>query len=72
MGKFDQNQYDQWHSDPENWVWEMFYFNPKDDRLFPPKRIKEMGWTINFGNPNSVFLFLIILCIIIFLGKTFS
>jgi len=71
MGKFDQNQYDRWHSDPENWVWDTFYFNTKGDRCFRQKK-QEHGWTINFGNPNSVFLFLMILCISIFLANTFS
>jgi uncharacterized membrane protein len=61
-----------WHNDPDNWVWGMFYYNPEDPRLFLPKKIKEFGWTINFANPNSVFMILLILLLIaitIFFGK---
>ncbi|SHL85403.1 DUF5808 domain-containing protein [Flavobacterium chilense] len=53
------------NNDPENWIWGIFYYNPKDNRLFPPKRIKAMGWTINFANPNSVFLGILIIAILI-------
>ncbi|RYD55458.1 MAG: hypothetical protein EOP56_15825 [Sphingobacteriales bacterium] len=45
---------EKWHKDPENWKLWMFYFNPKDKRLLPPKRVKGMGWTVNFGNPYSI------------------
>ena len=31
-----------WHNDPENWVWGMFYYNPQDPRLFPPKKLKNL------------------------------
>jgi len=56
-------------NNPHNWIWGIFYYNPKDNRLFPPKRIKEMGWTINFANPNSVFLVIIIIAILIIIGE---
>ncbi|MBK6523412.1 MAG: hypothetical protein KBG47_00550 [Bacteroidia bacterium] len=52
---------EQWHKDPSNWVWGMFYYNPKDKRLLPPKRIRAMGWTVNFANPTSVFILIGIL-----------
>jgi uncharacterized membrane protein len=53
-----------WHQDPNNWFLGLFYFNKEDKRIFPPKRIAWMGWTINFANPFSVgvllfFLFLV-------------
>ena len=38
------------------WVLGMFYYNPADKRLMPPKRHKWMGWTINFANPYSILL----------------
>ena len=47
----------QWHKDPNNWKWGMFYFNKKDKRVFPPKRVSMMGWTVNFANPLSVLVF---------------
>ena len=37
-----------------NWILGIFYYNKNDDRLFPPKRIKYLGWTINFANPYSI------------------
>jgi len=55
---------DQWHSNPNNWKWGIFYFNKEDKRLLPPKRFKSMGWTVNFANPYSI-LFMIALIIAI-------
>lgn len=56
---------ERWHQDPNNWIWGMFYYNKEDKRILPPKRIKWMGWTVNFANPMSVILFLIPLAILI-------
>ena len=53
-----------WHSDPANWRWGVFYYNPADKRLPPPKRIPLMGWTINFANTRSVLLFVAILIVL--------
>lgn len=63
----DPNKEDRkkWNNDPENWIWGIFYYNPKDNRLFPRKRIKQLGWTINFANPNSVFLVLVLIAILL-------
>jgi uncharacterized membrane protein len=49
-----REQLDEWHTDPNNWKLGFFYFNPKDKRIFPPKRVAGLGWTVNFGNPASV------------------
>lgn len=43
-----------WKKDPTLWKWRMFYFNPADKRIFPPKQIGFLGWTINFANPLSI------------------
>lgn len=59
----------EWNNDPNNWIWGIFYFNPKDNRLFPPKKIKQLGWTINFANPNSAFIVILIITILIILGE---
>ena len=45
---------EQWSKDPDNWIWGMFYYNPKDKRIFPPKKIAWMGFTTNFANTKSV------------------
>ena len=42
----NQDLYDKWHKDPVNWKAGIFYYNPEDKRMFPPKRIAGMGWTI--------------------------
>ncbi|MBF7093063.1 hypothetical protein IUY40_16140 [Flavobacterium sp. ALJ2] len=55
---------DKWHQDPTNWIWGIFYFNKEDKKIFPPKRIKLMEWTINFANPNSVFFLLILIAVL--------
>ena len=51
----------QWHQDPNNWIWGIFYYNKEDNRILPPKRIAWMGWTVNFANPVSVSIFLILI-----------
>lgn len=63
-----QQKYDEWHQDPNNWKWGAFYYNKEDDRLLPPKRIKAMGWTVNFANTKSVILFFIMLMSIPLIG----
>ncbi|PWB20749.1 DUF5808 domain-containing protein [Flavobacterium sp. HTF] len=60
---------DKWIKDPKNWIWGIFYYNPKDKRIFPPKRTKQLGLTINFANPNSVLLFTILIVILLMLSK---
>src|SRR5258706_642397 len=50
----DQEKYNAWHDDPANWKLGVFYFNPKDNRIFPPKKIESFGWTVNFANPCSI------------------
>jgi uncharacterized membrane protein len=36
--------------DPLNWKWGIFYVNRNDSRLIVPKRIKSLGWTLNFAH----------------------
>jgi len=62
---------DKWHKDPNNWKWGLFYYNKEDKRIFPPKRVKWMGWTVNFANTKSV-LFFIIMLVVIFTLLYFS
>jgi uncharacterized membrane protein len=38
-------------TDPENYKWGIFYFNPDDLRAVVPKRNRWMGWTFNFAQP---------------------
>ena len=48
-------------NNPDHWFLGLFYFNKNDQRLFPPKRFKYLGWTINFANPYSIFAYLILI-----------
>ncbi|MBK9718225.1 MAG: hypothetical protein IPO85_12065 [Saprospiraceae bacterium] len=65
-----QETLDQWHNDPANWKLGIFYYNKQDKRLMPPKRIKQLGWTVNFANPMSI-LALIVLVAAIWIVITF-
>jgi uncharacterized membrane protein len=66
--KQDKETLQKWHSDPNNWKWGLFYFNKEDKRIFPPKRIPQMGWTVNFANPWSIITLIVIIGTILFLS----
>jgi len=55
--------------DPKYWKWGIFYFNKNDKRIFSPKRIKQMGWTVNFANPISIFSIIVLFTIIYFIAN---
>ena len=48
----------------------IFYYDPNDKRVFVPKRIKYLGWTLNFANPISYAIMAIIIVIIFFAVKS--
>ena len=58
---------------PRYWKWGLFYFNKNDKRIFPPKKIKYLSWTINFANPISIIatfgLLVLINLVLIFILK---
>ena len=49
----------------KHWYLGIFYFNPKDKRIFVPKRYG-FGWTNNCGNPFSIVMLLAVIVIIVF------
>lgn len=53
--------------DSSHWKLGFIYFNKDDKRIFPPKRIG-LGWTVNFANPASVIVFLLMLACIVIIG----
>jgi uncharacterized membrane protein len=57
-GKPTKEMLENWNKDPNNWKWGWIYFNKKDKRIFPPKKNKIMGWTVNFANPISIITFI--------------
>jgi len=66
-----QETLDAWHNDPKNWKLGLFYFNKSDKRIFPPKRIQGMGWTVNFANPWSILSIVGIIALFLLLIKYF-
>jgi uncharacterized membrane protein len=53
-------------TEPNDWKWGVFYFNPNDRRIFVPKRIEWLGWTLNFAQPVSIIIIGGIFFLIIF------
>jgi uncharacterized membrane protein len=60
------------HSDPSNWIWGIFYFNKKDKRIFPPKKDKYAGWTVNFANPYSILAIIVLIILLAVIGNYFK
>lgn len=57
--------------DEISWKWGCYY-NPNDPRLFVPKRLSGMGWTINIARPaGKVFFLGIIILVISLIGFAF-
>jgi uncharacterized membrane protein len=59
--KEDFDPYNDPTQDSSNYWMNTFYYNPKDKRLFPPKRVPAAGWTINFGNPIAILLIAVVI-----------
>jgi uncharacterized membrane protein len=60
------NEENEYHNNPGNWKLGIFYFNPKDKRVFVLKRLPGMGLTINFANPYSILVILGLIALILF------
>ena len=45
---------DHFHRDPANWKLGFIYFCSADQRVIVPKRIRGLGWTLNFARPLAV------------------
>jgi len=52
-----------YRNDGANWIWGVFYYNKNDKRIFPPKRIPWMGWTVNFANWKSILALVVVITI---------
>jgi uncharacterized membrane protein len=65
----DQDELDRMRLDPDNYKWGIFYFNPRDSRIFLPKRIPFMGFTLNFANPYAYLIMILLLAVILFLTR---
>jgi len=60
---------EKWHNDQNNWKLGIFYFNKDDKRIFPPKRNKYLGWTVNFANPISIITLVVFTVAIILISR---
>ncbi len=60
------------NSDPSYWIWGIFYFNKNDKRIFPPKRDKYAGWTVNFANPFSILAIIVLIILLAVIGSYFK
>mgnify|MGYP003544703277 CR=1 FL=1 len=58
-----------WENDPKNWIWGMFYYNPKDKRSYFPRKPKELGWHANYADPNNIIIIALMVAIILVLIK---
>ncbi len=67
--QFEQHESNEMRNNPDNYKWGIFYFNPKDYRVFVPKRNIGMGWTLNFANPYSYLIILGIITFAIIMGN---
>lgn len=66
MGDIENNE----RPDNSNyWKFGIFYFNAQDSRVFVPKRLKMLGWTLNFANWKS-WLVILIFCALLFFLNT--
>jgi len=59
----------EWENDPDNWIWGMFYYNPKDKRPYFPKRIKESGWHSNYAHPTIIIITSLLIAVLLILIK---
>lgn len=71
MEKPSKETKENWLRDNKYWKWGLFYYNPEDNRIFPPKRNPWMGWTVNFANPISIITFVILTAALIFIPTYF-
>ncbi|MBL3547087.1 MULTISPECIES: DUF5808 domain-containing protein [Chryseobacterium] len=56
--------------DEDHWKLGIFYYNKDDKRLFPPKRNKFLGWTVNFANPYSILAMFLVITVFIFVVES--
>jgi Family of unknown function (DUF5808) len=49
--KLPRGTLDRLWSDPDNWIGLGIYYCKDDPRVIVPKRMKSLGWSMNFANP---------------------
>ena len=63
--QFEQNEKDNFLSNPENYKWGIFYFNTQDSRSIIQKKSSWMGLIFNFASRKTYLILLGIIVILI-------
>lgn len=50
--------------DPRNHKWGILYYCKADPRVIVPKRVKWMGWTVNFARPLAIPVLLLLIALV--------
>jgi len=48
------SELDQIHASPRSWYFYFIYFAPRDPRIIVRKRVRGLGWTLNFARPLAI------------------
>jgi uncharacterized membrane protein len=51
---------DEMHKDPDNWKGP-FYYNPRDKRLFVPRKMAGAGYGLNYANPEAKWIWILVI-----------
>lgn len=52
-----------------HYKWGFLYFNRADHRIFVPKKVAWMGWTLNFASPLSILVIAGIIALVWWINK---
>ena len=55
-------QIQKWQNNPKNWKGYFFYYNKEDNRVMVDKRNPRFGATLNFANPKTYIVVLVVAC----------
>lgn len=55
--------------DSTHYIWNIFYFNKEDDRVIVPKRVRGLGFTLNFARPGIYVVIGVLLLCFFLLGR---
>ena len=61
----NQTELDRLSRDPGNWRLYFLYFCPSDPRIIVPKRLRSLGWTLNFAHVLALPVFGVIFAVVL-------
>ena len=61
----NQPELDHLSRDPNNWRLYFLYFCPTDPRIIVPKRLRGLGWTLNFAHLLALPVFGVIFALVL-------